>query len=131
MSNATTPAVSTRANASVGAAYIWGIILFLAFVLMAIVWFKFLGPQETYDDKRAAARVTKLSTLRKEDQKTLSNYAWGNKEKGIAHIPIDRAMELVASELKSASVTPSTVKVENPYPAGLAPAPAPAPEATK
>ena len=131
MSNANISALPARTKASVGPAYFWGIILFCSFALVAIIWLKVLGPQQTYDEKRGEARSTKLQALRAEDQKTLSAYAWGNKEKGVAHIPIDRAMELVASELKAASVSPSAVKVENPYPAGLAPAPAPAPEATK
>ena len=127
MSNANTLSSPARP----GSAYWGGIILFSVFTLLVIVWFKSLGTQETYDKKRGDVRVTKLQALRAEDAKTLTEYAWGNKEKGVAHIPIDRAMELVASELKASTVSPSAVKVENPYPAGLAPAPAPAPEATK
>jgi len=131
MSNATTSAVPPRAKASVGPAYIWGLILFSAFAVIAYFWFHASGTEQSYDEKRGTARVTKLQTLRQEDQKSLSSYGWVNKEKGVAHIPIDRAMELVSSELKDSKVAPSTVKVENPYPAGLAPQPAPAPEATK
>jgi hypothetical protein len=128
---------ASPARTSVGRVYFWGIFLFCAFTLMVVVWFNFLGSQQSYDDQRAAARATKLQALRTEDQKSLSGYSWVNKEKGLARIPIERAMEMVASESKNASVAPSTVKVENPYPAGLAPVPAaapaaaPAPEATK
>ena len=118
-------------KASFGPAYLMGLAIFSGFVLLVIVWFKLQGSNQTYDDQRSAARSTKLAALRADDHKALSNYAWANKEKGVARIPIDRAMELVAADLKNATVAPSSVKVENPYPAGLAPQPAPAPEATK
>lgn len=109
----------------------WAILLLSAFVLAVLAWFKFQGTKQTYEDQRAELRLSKLKALRAEESQTLSNYAWASKEKGLARIPIDRAMELVAAELKNATVAPSQVKVENPYPAGLATQPAPAPEATK
>ena len=118
-------------KASVGPVYYWGILLFCAFSLLVSTWFWLAGSGQTYDDKRAASRATKLQALRLEDRQNLSNYAWVNKEKGLARIPIERAMELVAAELKTPEVGPSGVKVESPYPAGLPPQPAPATEATK
>lgn len=131
MTTANIKASPAGTKASPGPVYFWGILLFSAFTLLVIAWFKFLGPQETYEDKRAALRTSKLQALRQEDQKNLTGYSWVNKPKGVARIPIDRAMELVASDLKDATVSPSTVKVENPYPAGLPTQPAPAPEAKK
>ena len=122
---------ASPARTSVGPVYFWGIFLFCAFTLLVIVWFKFMGSQEGYDDKRAALRASKLQALRLEDHQNLSHYSWANKEKGIVRIPIEHAMELVAADLKNAPFGPSAVKVENPYPAGLAPQPTPAPEATK
>jgi hypothetical protein len=156
MTTANTTADPARANNTpLGQLYFRGILLFCAVVLVAILLFQAYGPNQgqSYDDQRGTARLAKLQALRAEEQKTLSNYSWANKEKGVARIPIDRAMELVAADLKNATASASSVKVENPYPAGLpaqapaatqpatsgsaapaaaaAPAKAPAPEATK
>lgn len=116
-------------KASVGPAFIGGICLFLLFGLLAAFWFRLGGRTESYDDKRAADRMTKLSALLKENNQRLNGYALVNKEKGIVQVPIDDAMKLVLPELKAKPVQASAVKVENPYPAGLqqaVPATAPA-----
>ncbi len=126
-SPARTTTSPARTTATVGPVYFWGIFLLCAFALLVIAWFKLQGPAQTYDDKRAALRTAKLQALQTEDRQNLSNYAWANKEKGVARIPIERAMELVAADMKTAAIAPSAVKVETPYPAGLAPLPAPAP----
>lgn len=106
-------------KASVGPAFAGGILVFLLFAIIVLVGFRFLPKSESYDDKRAAARVEKLNLLQKENHEKLSIYAWINRGKGIVQLPIERAGELVLAELRARTVQPSTVKVENPYPAGL------------
>ena len=41
-----------------------------------------------------ASPVEDLSILRAEEDAVLNNYGWVNKEAGVVHIPIERAMEL-------------------------------------
>jgi hypothetical protein len=114
-------------KASVGPVFAGGILVFLLFVLIVLVCFRLLPKSQSYEDKRAAARAEKLNLLQKENHEKLSSYAWINKEKGIVQLPVEFAAELVLGELKAKTVHPSTVKVENPYPAGLQqPPPAPA-----
>ncbi|SRR5581483_7606140 len=108
---------------SLGFWFFWGIAIFCLFALIAWVLIRFAAPQETFDDKRAKARVEKLASLKKENDAKLNSYAWIAKDKGTVQIPVDYAMELVANDLKSKPVQPSAVKVEVPYPFGLQPPP--------
>lgn len=122
-------------KASVGPAFFGSILLLLLFGLVVAAWVRFGGRTESYDDKRAADRIAKLSALEKENRQRLTVYGWVHKDKGVVQIPIDDAMKLALPELKSKPVQASAVKVENPYPAGLQQAPpaasaAPIPAAT-
>lgn len=110
-------------TASIGFGFFWGIIVFCIFGLVAWLLFRFAAPQETFEDKRAKARVEKRDALKKENEQKLGAYAWVDKAKGSVQIPITRAMELAMADLKNKSVQASAVKVENPYPAGLQPPP--------
>jgi hypothetical protein len=49
---------------------------------------------------RAAERAKNLKDLRAEENKTLSEYAWQNKDKGIVRVPVSRAIELTLAEYK-------------------------------
>lgn len=69
-----------------------------------------------------ATPVSDLADMRASEDKQLQNYGWVDKEKGIAHIPIDRAKALVAAQLSLA--TPSGPPASSP--AEQAPSPAPA-----
>ena len=85
------------------------------------LWFRCAATNtEGYDDKRAHDRLTKLSELRKNDDKKLNSYAWVDKAKGTVAIPIDRAMELTLVDLKQKKVEPSAVKAE-PVPSQVVP----------
>jgi len=48
-----------------------------------------------------------LKTVRDEAAKALTTYGWIDKKKGIAHIPIDRAMELAVAELAQRKPAPA------------------------
>jgi hypothetical protein len=73
----------------------------LLFVLFGIIVLAVIGPEprgDTYEQKRAKAREEKLKPVR-EEEKTLTTYGWIDKNKGVARIPIERAMQLTVAEL--------------------------------
>ena len=74
----------------------------LLFALFGVIVLAIIGPSprgDTYEQKRAKAREEKLKAAREEDTKALTTYAWIDKSKGTARIPIERAMELAVTEL--------------------------------
>lgn len=83
---------------------------------------------DSYEEKRGAVRATLADQIRKDAHVKLNGYAWVDQKAGVVQIPIDRALELAAADLKGKKVGASGVKVEVPYPVGLsAPAATPAP----
>jgi len=82
----------------------------LLFALFGVIVLAIIGPSprgDTYEQKRAKAREEKLKALREEDAKALSTYAWVDKTKGVARIPIERAMELTVTELAQKKPAPA------------------------
>jgi len=72
------------------------------FVLFGLIVLAVIGPSprtSDYEEARAKKRVEKLKTLHEETQKELTTYAWVDKNKGVARIPIDRAMEVTVADL--------------------------------
>jgi cytoskeletal protein RodZ len=120
------------------AAWIWATFLFISFGLIVAIVFGVMPRGSNYEETRANARSEKLKTLRDESAKTLSTYAWVDKTKGVARIPIERAMALTLTDLKTkkptaanpipvveAAAAPATA---SPTPAaGVTPAPSPTP----
>ncbi len=53
------------------------------------------------DSERAAVRTKNLAELQAADTALLTTYGWNNQAKGIVHIPITRAMELVLPSLNA------------------------------
>src|SRR6202045_4616235 len=108
----------------------------LLFALFGAIVLAIIGPSprgDTYEQKRAKAREEKLKTAREEDTKALTTYAWVDKGKGLARIPIDRAIELTVTELaqKKPTVAGPIAVVEHPNAAATgAAAPSPAPTAS-
>jgi hypothetical protein len=79
----------------------WLGVVLLFFIFGAIV-LVLIGPMPRHDDyeaKRAKTRLEKLKAQREEDAKALTTYGWIDKTKGVARIPIERAMELTIAEL--------------------------------
>ena len=110
----------------------------LLFALFGVIVLAIIGPAprgSSYEETRAKKRVETLKTTRDEAAKALTTYGWIDKNKGVAHIPIDRAMELTVAELgqkKPAPAGPIAVPQAqtpaapaNPAPASPAPAAAP------
>jgi hypothetical protein len=102
----------------------------LLFALFGIIVLAIIGPSprgDTYEQKRAKAREEKMKTVH-EEAKSLTSYGWIDKNKGVARIPIDRAMELTMAELAQKKPTLAGPIVTVPAPAAPAPA-GPAPSA--
>src|SRR5213595_511166 len=99
------------------------------FVLFGLLVLAIIGPSprtSDYEETRAKKRMEKLKALHEETQKDLTTYAWVDKNKGLARIPIDRAMELTVSDLakkKPAPAGPIATPVTQTAPAGASPAP--------
>src|SRR6202047_835763 len=102
----------------------------LLFGLFGVIVLAVIGPaprSDDYEQKRAKVREEKLKTAREEDAKALTSYGWIDKNKGVARIPVARAMELTVAELAQKKPEPAG-PIATPEPQGsAAPAGAPAP----
>jgi hypothetical protein len=100
------------------------------FALFGLIVLAVIGPSprtSDYEEARAKKRMEKLKALREETQKDLTTYAWIDKNKGVARIPIDRAMEVTVADLaqkKPAPAGPIATPAAPAAPAGASPAPA-------
>jgi hypothetical protein len=98
------------------------------FVLFGLIVLAVIGPSprtSDYEETRAKKRMEKLKTLHEESQKELTTYAWVDKNKGVARIPIDRAMEVTVTDLaqkKPAPAGPIATPAAQTAPAGASPA---------
>src|SRR5215471_18463587 len=97
------------------------------FVLFGLIVIAVIGPSprtSDYEETRAKKRMERLKALHEETQKELTTYAWVDKNKGVARIPIDRAMEITVAELaqkKPAPAGPITTQPAQAAPAATAP----------
>jgi hypothetical protein len=82
----------------------------LLFALFGVIVLAIIGPAprgSDYEETRAKKRVENLKTLREEADKSLTTYGWIDKNKGLARIPIDRAMELTVADLAKQKPAPA------------------------
>jgi hypothetical protein len=106
----------------------------LLFALFGIIVLAVIGPAprgSDYEQTRAKKRLENLKKLREETEKTLNSYGWVDKNKGIARIPIDRAMELTIAELaqqKPAAAGPIATPQPQATAAPVSPSPAGSPK---
>jgi hypothetical protein len=116
----------------------------LLFALFGVIVLAVIGPAprgSDYEQTRAKKRAELLKTSREEAAKALTTYSWIDKNKGVARIPIERAMELTVAELaqqKPAPAGPIAVPEAqapaapaSPGPASPAPAGSPQPGAAQ
>ena len=98
------------------------------FVLFGLIVLAVIGPSprtSDYEETRAKKRMEKLKALHEETQKDLTTYAWVDKNKGVARIPIDRAMEVTVADLaqkKPATAGPIATPAAQTTSAGASPA---------
>ena len=104
------------------------------FVLFGLIVLAVIGPSprtSDYEETRAKKRMEKLKTLHEESQKELTTYAWVDKNKGVARIPIDRAMEVTVADLaqkKPAPAGPIATPAAQTPPVGTSPSAPAAPQ---
>jgi hypothetical protein len=103
----------------------------LLFALFGVIVLAIIGPSprgSDYEETRAKKRVENLKTLREEADKALTTYGWTDKNKGVARIPIERAMELTLADLAKQKPAPAgpiaTPAAETTASAPASPAPA-------
>jgi hypothetical protein len=82
----------------------------LLFALFGVIVLAVIGPAprgSDYEQTRAKKRTELLKTSREEAAKALTTYGWIDKNKGVARIPIERAMELTVAELAQQKPVPA------------------------
>ena len=82
----------------------------LLFALFGVIVLAVIGPMprgSDYEETRAKKRVENLKTLREEADKALTTYGWIDKNKGVARIPVGRAMELIVADLAKQKPAPA------------------------
>src|SRR3954464_11356572 len=75
------------------------VLLFSFFGLLAMVVIKASPRGTDYEKKSAEARAKKLDEAQKENLTALTTYGWVDKNKGVARIPINEAMQIMLVEL--------------------------------
>jgi hypothetical protein len=75
------------------------VLLFAFFGLLALVILKAAPRGTDYEKKRAEVRAKKLEEAQKENLTALTTYGWVDKNKGVARIPINEAMQIMLVEL--------------------------------
>jgi hypothetical protein len=83
------------------------VLLFAVFGLFVWAVMGAMPRGNQYEQKRAKARTEKLKTASDEAKAALETYGWVDKEKGVAHIPIHRAMEVTVAELAQRKPAPA------------------------
>jgi hypothetical protein len=75
------------------------VLLFAIFGAFVLVVLKIMPRGSDYEKKRAEARLKKLEDAQKENLTALTTYSWVDKNKGVARIPINQAMQIMLVEL--------------------------------
>jgi hypothetical protein len=103
----------------------------LLFALFGVIVLAIVGPAprgSSYEETRAKKRVENLKTTQEEAAKALTTYGWIDKNKGIARVPIQRAMELTVAELAQKKPAPAgPIAAPEPQAPAAPASPAPAP----
>lgn len=99
-------------------AWVWAVVLFVFFGAIVAITFGAMHRGPTYENDRAQARAEKLKTAREAWTKTADSYGWVDEKKGVAHIPVARAMELEMTDLQNTKPAPAG-PIATPEPAAV------------
>ena len=124
MADVTSPPTAARSPVSFGA-WLGIVLLFLFFGIFVFVLVAATPHGTNYEQKRAEARIKKLNDARNTAAQELNSYAWVDRGKGVARIPIDRAMQLTLRDLASKKPEPAN-PIATPAEAAAPPAASPA-----
>ncbi|HVF71688.1 MAG TPA: hypothetical protein VM940_08770 [Chthoniobacterales bacterium] len=107
------------------------VLLFALFGLIALVVVRAAPRGSDFEKKRGETRAKKLEDAQKEYFTSLTSYAWVDKAKGTARIPVTDAMKLTVAELAQKKPTAAGPIAPDPAAAPAAPAgPGASPAAT-
>jgi uncharacterized protein (DUF58 family) len=101
----------------------------LLFALFGVIVLAVIGPTprgSDYEETRAKKRMENLKASREDGEKALATYGWIDKNKGVARIPISRAMELTIGQLAQQKPAPAG-PIATPEPQATAAPASPAP----
>ena len=101
------PKISFDQPRSTFGAWIGIVLLFAIFGLFVWVVMGAMPRGDDYEEKRSQARLEKLKTAREEYAKATQGYGWVDKQKGVARIPVERAMEVSLAELAQRKPAPA------------------------
>ena len=88
-------------------AWLWAVMLFIFFGVIVAIAFGAMRRGSTYEADRAKTRSEKLKAAQEEWNKTSGSYGWVDQAKGVAHIPVQRAMELELADLQAKKPAPA------------------------
>ena len=83
--------------------YLPGLWLAVGFLALASITFMlrpFGVTPNTVTESAAKIRMEKLKKAQEEQQKLITTFGWIEKDKGVAHIPIEKAMQLSVATLR-------------------------------
>ena len=115
--------IQTHRPRSTFSTWIGVLLLFAFFGILALVLLAAAPRGDTYEKKRARARLDKLEAANKETFNSLTTYGWVDKTKGVARIPVTEAMKLTVAELaqkKPEPAGPIATPAAQPAPASAA-----------
>jgi len=93
---------SEKPRLSSGVLLLIGVLILLLAAVLGGLWLNRSNTAtETEDADRASVRTKNLAELQVADSNALTTYGWNDQAKGIVHIPITKAMELVLPSLQA------------------------------
>ena len=101
------PRISFEQPPSTFGTWLGIVLLFAIFGVFVWVVMGAMPRGDNYEQKRSEARLEKLKTAREEHAKAVEGYGWVDKEKGVARIPVRRAMEITTTELAQRKPMPA------------------------
>lgn len=123
----------SKTHAQFGSPWTSVIFAVLGFLLFGgLMWYvlNLAGPggDAAYEQERALKRAAALAEVRARDAELLGQAGWVDKAKGVAHIPIARAMELEVKALRKKPVQPGPeIQPAELAPSNITPPPPPVP----
>ena len=117
------------ARAGLIAAVSGAILVLLVAMIVGVYWLYVVTYERIDQQVYSGAPSKELLAIREREEENLHRYSFIDKEKGVVRIPIDKAMEILAAEYASGTVSYNTKTYPaRPEPPGGAGAAAPAPK---
>jgi hypothetical protein len=91
---------------------LWALLSFALFAFVARIWVSKTGSGDIVADERSNKRIELRKKVDQDDSERLTKVAWVDKAKGVVHLPIGRAKELVVLELAAKKPAASSVALD-------------------